>query len=152
MNLDKREHDRAELDAAMRDYLARGKKIEVLPTGAMKHNAGNPINFGQIGTAHTRMEAERKAAKASEAAPPVVPTPKRMGKVGALPGTKTRELLDLLKNGALTAHEIATIKGWTVSCTRARIDSLVGQRRIECSGVLRRAGQRPRFGYRLVGA
>jgi hypothetical protein len=69
VNLDPHEQLRAEHDAAMQDYLARGGRIDVLPRGAMATAGWKPEDYAlQSPKAKARTMRAREIAKEEQAA------------------------------------------------------------------------------------
>lgn len=67
------------------------------------------------------------------------------------PGTKTGELVELLKaKGPMTVAMIVAELDWDRPPTYARLDSLQAQGLVRCIGILRRPGVKPAQGYEAV--
>lgn len=151
-------HD--EHDRQMAEFLARGGRIEQIPRGAMAEAGWTPGQRLQAGlTIQTKANAERRKAeeaerKAAKKAKPVISAPpskpRGTGRRLGGPGTKTGEVLAMLKDGALTVLEIMAIKGWDRTTTYSRLVSLERAGAVRRVESLRRPGQRPALGYELV--
>ncbi len=180
LNVRQDDHDSVAADIAR--FEASGGKIERLPGFAMAEANWTPRQAVQSVTSastaakverNAAQQAEREAKKAAEAAKPLTsawteppigvrprrePTPKAKKpgdkRVACRPGTKTGELLALLKaNGQMTVAMIYAAKeleGWERPHIYARLDSLQEQGLVRCIGILRRPGVKPAQGYEAV--
>lgn len=152
-------HD--ELARQIAEWQANPKnKIEQIPRGAMAEAGWTPGQRLQAGlTIQTKANAERRKAeeaerKAAKKAKPVISAPpskpRGTGRRLGGPGTKTGEVLAMLKDGALTVLEIMVIKGWDRTTTYSRLVALERAGAVRRVEALRRPGQRPALGYELV--
>lgn len=107
MNLDPHENVRAECDAAMAAFLAKGGKIDRLPNGAMAASGWKSEHYDPSShTAKQRSMRNREIAK------------------------EEREALAV----TMTARQLADLKGWPMNNTMQRLTRLREQGLVESKG------------------
>jgi hypothetical protein len=139
MNLDPHEAERADLDAAMRDYLARGGQVQRLAPGLCNWDAlSNKAKINPTVVKRVRQPAQKRdpGHKVLADAPRVRAEPKprvrkpkprkertRNGPPAHRPGTLQHEAW-LALTTPMTARQLCDLKGWGMNTTMQRLTRL----------------------------
>lgn len=146
--------EQAQLDKAMRDYLARGGEVLKLPVGAMAETTARQRINPTVIRREKKPERPRlpRIARMSQPAPrrPRLRKPEerkireRNGPVVGRPGTRTGEILEILKDGTpRTAREIAESKGWNAFVVQTQLNQLFHRKVLKRGELKRIPGKRP---------